>query len=339
MRKVCLSLILALTIVVAICSVPGYANPFARQGVPNAEGSVETIKIVNDTGYSIYHIYISPSTSPEWGEDLLGPSEVLIYGDVFDTGIPVSAALYDVCCIDHEGDPYYKWGVGIKRQGEMVFSLMDLDLDDLTAPNPQLRDAALGTAGEAKLSDTIEILNNTGYTIYHLYMTPATSTDWGDDLLGVFEIIQDGQKYDTGIASDSTLYDIRLVDSDGDSYTQWDVDVSQSNTVQFTIWDLDLSSDGLTDTSTELTLTIFNATGYRIREVYISPSDSMSWGANRLESGTIIPDRGSFDTTLTGSQTVYDVKLVDSDGDSYFKWDVDVSEDEWIVFTLDDLSL
>ena len=109
---------------------------------------------------------------------------------------------------------------------------MDLDLEGLASTSPLWSGASAGSVQEAGLLDTIKIVNNTGYTIYHLYVSPATSSSWGDDLLGFFGIIEDGEEYDTEIPADATLYDIRLVDSDGDSYTQWDVDVSRSSTVQ-----------------------------------------------------------------------------------------------------------
>ncbi|HOB91136.1 MAG TPA: hypothetical protein PKM68_04080 [Bacillota bacterium] len=336
MKRAYSSILLGFVILALIFSVPGYTQAVSEV-VPDTQ--VETIKIVNDTGYSLYHLYISPSTSMEWGEDLLGDTEVITYGAVFDTGIPISPIEYDVCCIDHEGDAYYKWGVGIKRQPRIVLSFMDLDLEGLASTSPLWSGASAGSVQEAGLLDTIKIVNNTGYTIYHLYVSPATSSSWGDDLLGFFGIIEDGEEYDTGIPADATLYNIRLVDSDGDSYTQWDVDVSRSSTVQFTIWDIDLDSETYAEESTELALTIFNATGSEIKEIYISPGDSTSWGPNKLESGAVIPDRGSFDDILTGPQTVYDLKLVDSDDRTYIKWDVDLSENEWLVFTVDDLFL
>ena len=90
-----------------------------------------TIRIVNNTGYSIWFIYVSPSNSDKWGEDLLG-NDILRRGD-FSYRLPQPLNrqnIYDIMLIDDEGDEYVKWDVRITDNARIVFTLNDLIYDD-----------------------------------------------------------------------------------------------------------------------------------------------------------------------------------------------------------------
>jgi hypothetical protein len=84
----------------------------------------------------------------------------------------------------------------------------------------------------------VEITNNTGYTIFYVYVSPDNSDDWEEDVLGK-EVLMDGDSRRINLSGyKSPVFDIRLVDEDGDSYTYWDVDVSERD-ITATIGDLD----------------------------------------------------------------------------------------------------
>lgn len=73
----------------------------------------------------------------------------------------------------------------------------------------------------------VDITNRTGYTIYYMYISPANSTSWEEDVLGT-EVLMNGDTRRVNLRNySSPIFDIRLVDSDGDSYTFWKVDVSK----------------------------------------------------------------------------------------------------------------
>jgi hypothetical protein len=75
--------------------------------------------------------------------------------------------------------------------------------------------------------------------------------------------------------------------------------------------------------------------GWDIYEVYISPAGSDSWGENLLGSGTIAPDgTGEF----TVDPGLYDLMLVDEDGDMYEKYGVHILFRMVWTVTLDDLT-
>jgi hypothetical protein len=107
-----------------------------------------------------------------------------------------------------------------------------------------LRNAALaavliGLNAAALAADYyVEITNNTGFTIMYMYVSPAKSDSWEEDVLGD-ETMSDGETRRVNLTGyKSPMFDIRLVDEDGDKYTSWNVDVSKRD-LTVTLDDLD----------------------------------------------------------------------------------------------------
>jgi hypothetical protein len=85
----------------------------------------------------------------------------------------------------------------------------------------------------------VDITNRTGYTIMYMYVSPAKSSSWEEDVLGD-DVLPDGETRRVNLTGyRSPIFDIKLVDSDGDSYTFWNVDVSKRDIV-VTLDDLDI---------------------------------------------------------------------------------------------------
>jgi len=75
-----------------------------------------------------------------------------------------------------------------------------------------------------------DITNETGYTITYLYVSPETSNYWEEDVLGKDGLLRPGKTHRVNLSGyKSPIFDIRLVDEDGDWYTFWKVDVSKQN--------------------------------------------------------------------------------------------------------------
>ena len=84
----------------------------------------------------------------------------------------------------------------------------------------------------------VDITNETGYTIMYMYVSPAKSDSWEEDVLGE-DVLQSGKTQRVNLTGyKSPLFDIRLVDEDGDKYTFWNVDVSKRD-ITVTLADLD----------------------------------------------------------------------------------------------------
>jgi hypothetical protein len=84
----------------------------------------------------------------------------------------------------------------------------------------------------------VDITNKTGYTIMYMYVSPAKSDSWEEDVLGD-DVLLDGHTQRVNLTGyKSPMFDIRLVDEDGDKYTFWGVDVSKQD-ITVTLGDLD----------------------------------------------------------------------------------------------------
>ncbi|MBK1648629.1 hypothetical protein [Rhabdochromatium marinum] len=73
----------------------------------------------------------------------------------------------------------------------------------------------------------INITNSTGYTIDYLYVSPASSDDWQDDVLGD-DVLPNGYRGKVTLRGfDSPIFDIQLEDEEGDTYTFYDFNVEK----------------------------------------------------------------------------------------------------------------
>ena len=93
--------------------------------------NLPTITIVNDTGSSIYYVFISPSDSDNWGEDIL-ENEILENGQTFSYQLPEflsETSVYDIGMEDEEGDAYFKWELTLTDDARIVFTIDDLESD------------------------------------------------------------------------------------------------------------------------------------------------------------------------------------------------------------------
>ena len=79
--------------------------------------------IVNNTGYEIYAAYVSSSTNPNWGEDLL--STTIPPGGT--RNMWTTSSVIDIMLVDVDGDSYTKFGIRVTNGARIVFTISDLD--------------------------------------------------------------------------------------------------------------------------------------------------------------------------------------------------------------------
>ena len=93
--------------------------------------NLPTIRIVNNTGFPVFKICISPSEEDAWGEDILG-EEILENGQTYtwQLSLPLSeVSVYDIGMEDEEGSAYIKWELTLTNNARIVFSEDDLEED------------------------------------------------------------------------------------------------------------------------------------------------------------------------------------------------------------------
>ena len=84
---------------------------------------------------------------------------------------------------------------------------------------------------------------------------------------------------------------------------------------------------------------IVNNTGKEIFYIFISPSDDDNWGGDLLGED-ILENGQTFTYRLPhplSRVSLYDIGMEDEDGDTYVKWEVTITDNARIVFTIDDL--
>ncbi|MBU0934935.1 MAG: hypothetical protein KKI09_06350 [Spirochaetes bacterium] len=99
--------------------------------------------------------------------------------------------------------------------------------------------ALFASAAAMAFDGYVDITNNTGYTIYYIYVSHHTSDDWEEDVLDD-EVLLDGDTIRITLEGYSdSIFDIMVEDEDGDTYTFWDIDVEVDD-IEVTLADLDI---------------------------------------------------------------------------------------------------
>ena len=89
--------------------------------------------------------------------------------------------------------------------------------------------------------------------------------------------------------------------------------------------------------SEKITLTIINGLRrFTIHFVYISPSESNSWGRDRLGTDSILAPEERI--TLELAKGTYDIRIVDEDDEEYIKRNLHLNSDYTWQVRLSDLS-
>lgn len=196
---------------------------------------------------------------------------------------------------------------------------------------------ATATVAAAQTSDVV-FVNDTGATIYFLYASPTTADSWGEDLLES-AILPDGESLRVRLRA-APAFDIRAVDSDDNEYLIWNWP-SRSRRVVIAR-DAFVGVPSSADSDAVAWLKIWNETNYTVEQVIVVPAGSDGWdgGEPLLEPRQAILhgeflrveiDVERFDTF------VYDIMLIDEDGDRYIKEDVNLELVGELLYTLDDI--
>ena len=205
------------TLLLAMGSMFFLANPMTAQ---------TTINISNNCMWDIYHIYISSADDSDWGDDLLGDTDILETGESVRYTF-LSSGSYDMKVIDEDGDECIMWGVYL--QGNESWNITDeshlecIGTDD-DEPTPVYENTNV----------SLTISNTCMWDIYNVYISSADDSDWGDDRLGDSDILETGETRRFYLGG-SGNYDIKMVDEDGDECIMWNVRIGGAET--FTITD------------------------------------------------------------------------------------------------------
>ena len=94
--------------------------------------------------------------------------------------------------------------------------------------------AGAATPAMAGIQD-FYVRNNTGDYVWYVYVSPSSSSDWEEDVLGS-DVLPPHQELlieMEGYRSDECLFDVKVVDENGYSREYWQVDLCQVLYVDF----------------------------------------------------------------------------------------------------------
>ncbi len=164
--------------------------------------------------------------------------------------------------------------------------------------------------------------NNSGIPICAVYISPTESDSWGDNRLAENEVIRSGSSRTFQIPEGT--YDIRADDCDG-NLVAYDMDVDMVGRMT-----------GSLDPLQRAPVLVVNNSSHEICYLYISPSDSDTWGPDWMGKDTTIP-AGSTRTFQVPLGT-YDLRADDCDGNALDIQSGILLEKDGITWTLEDIA-
>jgi hypothetical protein len=90
------------------------------------------------------------------------------------------------------------------------------------------------------MADTpvLTVVNDTGFDIYFLYISRASSDSWEEDLLGEESILENGESIKVTLPA-SGAWDLRAEDEDEDTYTLLNLKVTKDTRVVISLDNID----------------------------------------------------------------------------------------------------
>jgi hypothetical protein len=99
----------------------------ARYSAQPANTELPQVRIVNNTGYMVYSVYVVAVPAKHWGDDKLG-SDILSNGSSVSIDLPSSSTnRYGIMLKDLDGDTYTKWDIPISNNQTVTFTIQDLN--------------------------------------------------------------------------------------------------------------------------------------------------------------------------------------------------------------------
>jgi hypothetical protein len=181
-----------------------------------------TVTVVNNTGYTISYLYVSSNTTEQWEEDVLG-RKVLSNGSSFRLTLPGNGT-YDFKAKDSDGDEYIKWNVVVRGNTTVTLTIADFQV---------------ASSNQTSSSTSVNVVNDTGYTIFYLYVSSDDSTSWEEDVLDD-DVLSTGEEVRVTLPN-SGIWDFKAIDKDGDEYFKHNIVINRgsSNRVVFRLSDMD----------------------------------------------------------------------------------------------------
>jgi hypothetical protein len=180
------------------------------QPAPSSLGSGSStsgLDIVNEANIEICALFVTPSTSEEWGDNQLGSGNTIAVGETFTlTDIPVGT--YDLLVEDCQGN-------GLAQEFDVEFTEEGITW------------TLSGNVDESTVQ--LDLINDSSATLCYLYVSPSDAEDWGPDQFGEETILEPGMTFTLeGIVPGQ--YDMLVESCDGLTLEEYGLDLTQDFT-------------------------------------------------------------------------------------------------------------
>jgi hypothetical protein len=166
-------------------------------------GGQNTFYVENNSSTTVCYLYMAPSSQTEWGDDWLG-SDTLPTGTTF-TISNLASNTYDL------------------KAEDCSHNILATQLGVAVPPNDTWTLTDTGSSGSGSGSGsgyTLTIENYSSTTICYVYISPSSSTTWGDDWLGSSNTIPSNSSfYFTNVPANT--YDLRADDCSNNVIAQY----------------------------------------------------------------------------------------------------------------------
>lgn len=177
---------------------------------------------------------------------------------------------------------------------------------------------------------TVTMVNRTGDTIVEIYVANNPSS-WKTDVLREGAMLN-GERLRVSFPGEPGIYHVKALTEGGGEYLLNERHFKEGTTVVITA--ADAVKDGV---STGFSAKIVNSTGKAIHQIYILPKGSKNAGRGEEllgEKEVILQgENRSVRFPARFGTKVFSIELVDEEGTSYFRSDVDVSRENRVFFT------
>ncbi len=161
---------------------------------------------------------------------------------------------------------------------------------------------------ESKLprgTGTLFVQNDSKDVIYRVLLAEASDAEWGPDRLDGAEVLKPGKGRGFEVAEGVYLVQVEFkggrIHEDEEHYT-----VRTDEEATCTIRETEDDQLG--------TVTIVNRTGFAIARLFLSSTDQMGWGEDRLDAEQVLPPRKKLSLKLPAGN--YNLKVEFQDGTS-----------------------
>ncbi|GAN78244.1 hypothetical protein [Acidisphaera rubrifaciens] len=159
----------------------------------------------------------------------------------------------------------------------------------------------------------LTVANRARQPIIAVRMSSARDDDWGDDRLGPQQTIAPGRSVTLHLQGAGCAWDAQATYRDGSTQERRGLDICRVRTVAFDggrAGDGDEDGGGQDQPGHDVSLR--NASGRTITEIYVSPRNATDWGDDRLGDGQLLPGK-ALSVTFNGGcrqdvRIVYDNK-------------------------------